>query len=117
MSRIGKQSIEIPKGVTIQITPDLVTAKGPKGTLTLHRHEAIEIKQEQNELVFVRTSEDKPTRAAHGLMRALTNNLVTGVTKGFERTLEINEGYARLQSDLARLVQILATFVRERTRR
>ncbi len=90
MSRIGKRSVEIPKGVTVQITPDLVTAKGPKGSLTLRRHEAIEIKQENNELVFTRSDEDKPTRAAHGLMRALTNNIVTGVTKGFERKLEIN---------------------------
>src|SRR5262245_14883079 len=90
MSRIGKRSIEIPKGVTIQITPDQITAKGPKGSLSLKRHEAIGIKQENNELVFERSGEDKPTRAAHGLMRALTANLVTGVTKGFERQLEIN---------------------------
>jgi large subunit ribosomal protein L6 len=90
MSRIGKRSIEIPKGVTVQITPELVTAKGPKGSLTLRRHEAIEIRQENNELLFVRSSEAKPVRAAHGLMRALTNNIVTGVTKGFERQLEIN---------------------------
>jgi len=90
MSRIGKRSIEIPKGVTVQITSDQLVAKGPKGSLTLKRHQAIEIRQENNELLFVRKSEEKVVRAAHGLMRALANNVITGVTKGFERQLEIN---------------------------
>jgi large subunit ribosomal protein L6 len=90
MSRIGNQKIEIPKGVTITITPQMITAKGPKGSLTLDRHEGIDVKEEQGELVFTRQTNDKPARAAHGLMRALTANLVTGVTKGFERQLEIN---------------------------
>jgi large subunit ribosomal protein L6 len=90
MSRIGNQSIEIPKGVTVTITPKAITAKGPKGSLTLDRHAAIEVKEEKGELVFTRKGNDKPTKAAHGLMRALTANLVTGVTKGFERQLEIN---------------------------
>jgi len=90
MSRIGKQSIEIPKGVTVSITPELITAKGPKGSLTLQRHKAIEVKQADGHLTFERSGNDKPTRAAHGLMRALAANLVTGVVKGFERQLEIN---------------------------
>ncbi|KAB2911732.1 MAG: 50S ribosomal protein L6 [Kofleriaceae bacterium] len=90
MSRIGNRAIEIPQGVTVTITPTTITAKGPKGSLSLDRHEAVEVKQEQNELVFTRKGNDKPSRAAHGLMRALTANLVTGVTKGFERQLEIN---------------------------
>ena len=90
MSRIGRKSIEIPKGVTLDIKPDVISAKGPKGTLTLRRHKDIEVKQEGNEVVFSRTSEEKPVRAAHGLMRALTSNLIVGVTKGFERQLEIN---------------------------
>ena len=90
MSRIGKRNLEVPKGVTVQITPDQITAKGPKGSLTLKRHEAIEVKQEGSTLVFTRTGEDKPARAAHGLMRALTANLVKGVSTGFERQLEIN---------------------------
>jgi large subunit ribosomal protein L6 len=90
MSRIGKRNVEVPKGVTIQITPDLITAKGPKGSLTLKRHAAIEVTQENGQLVFTRTGEDKPARAAHGLMRALTANLVKGVSTGFERSLEIN---------------------------
>jgi large subunit ribosomal protein L6 len=90
MSRIGKRNLEVPKGVTVQITADLITAKGPKGSLSLKRHQAIEVKQENGQLVFTRTGEDKPARAAHGLMRALTANLVKGVSTGFERQLEIN---------------------------
>jgi large subunit ribosomal protein L6 len=90
MSRIGKRNVEVPKGVTISITPDQITAKGPKGSLSLKRHDAVEVKQEGGQLVFVRSGDDKPARAAHGLMRALTNNLIKGVSTGFERSLEIN---------------------------
>jgi large subunit ribosomal protein L6 len=90
MSRIGNKSIEIPKGVTVQITPTAITAKGPKGSLSLPRHEAIEVKEEKGELMFKRKNDDKDVRAAHGLMRALTSNIITGVTQGFTRQLEIN---------------------------
>ena len=90
MSRIGRKAIEIPKGVTLDIKGDTISAKGPKGSLSLRRHKDIDVKQEGSELVFVRNSEDKPVRAAHGLMRALTANLITGVTTGFTRQLEIN---------------------------
>jgi len=90
MSRIGKQPVVIPKGVTVQVTPESISAKGPKGTLSIRRHQAIEVSQEGDKLVFTRASDDKNTRAAHGLMRALANNLVVGVDKGFERKLEIN---------------------------
>ena len=97
MSRIGRKPIEIPKGVQVSITTDTVQVKGPKGSLTLKRHpgdRAIEIKQAKDEgkdvIVFERSDNDGPVRAAHGLMRALVNNMVTGVTQGFERQLEIN---------------------------
>ncbi len=90
MSRIGNRAIEIPKGVSISIKPQAIEVKGPKGTLTAKRHEAVEIKEEKGQLVFTRSGNTTPEKAAHGLMRALTNNLITGVTKGFERTLEIN---------------------------
>jgi large subunit ribosomal protein L6 len=90
MSRIGRKAVEIPKGVTLDLKPEVISAKGPKGTLTLRRHKDIAVKQDGNELVFERTSNDKPARAAHGLMRALTANLLTGVTQGFTRQLEIN---------------------------
>ena len=79
----------------MSITKDIVTTKGPKGTLTLARHKDIEIKQTKDEdgkdiVVFERKSELGPVRAAHGLMRALVGNMLTGVTTGFTRTLEIN---------------------------
>ncbi len=94
MSRIGRKPVEIPKGVTVSITNDSLSAKGPKGTLSLKRHAAVEIKQDKDEgkdvIVFERKSNDGPSRAAHGLMRALVNNILTGVTNGFTRTLEIN---------------------------
>ena len=95
MSRIGRKPLEIPKGVTVSITKDTVSTKGPKGTLSLKRHRDIEIKQAKDEdgkdvVVFERKSEQGPQRAAHGLMRALVGNMLTGVTKGFERQLEIN---------------------------
>ena len=95
MSRIGRKPLEIPKGVQVSITKDIVTTKGPKGTLTLTRHKDIEIKQTKDEdgkdiVVFERKSELGPVRAAHGLMRALVGNMLTGVTTGFTRTLEIN---------------------------
>jgi large subunit ribosomal protein L6 len=95
MSRIGRKPIVIPKGVQVSITKDSVSAKGPKGSLSMKRHSAIEIKQAKDEdgkdvVVFERKGNDGPTRAAHGLMRALVGNMLTGVTDGFTRQLEIN---------------------------
>ena len=95
MSRIGRKPLEIPKGVQVSITKDTVSIKGPKGTLSLRRHKAVEVKQAKDEeqkdvLVFERKGDEGPERAAHGLMRALVNNMMTGVTKGFEKQLEIN---------------------------
>ncbi len=94
MSRIGRKPIVIPKGVTVSITGDSVAVKGPKGSLNLARHKSVEIKQATEEgndvIVFERKSDLGPDRAAHGLMRALVNNMMTGVTKGFEKQLEIN---------------------------
>ncbi len=94
MSRIGRKPIEIPKGVQVSITNDRVSVKGPKGSLSLARHAAVEVKQAKEEgkdvVVFERKGNLGPERAAHGLMRALVNNMFEGVTKGFEKQLEIN---------------------------
>src|SRR5688572_24506417 len=95
MSRIGRKPLEIPKGVQVSITKDQISTKGPKGTLSMKRHAAIEIKQAKDEdgkdvVVFERTGNEGPVRAAHGLMRALVGNMITGVTNGFTKTLEIN---------------------------
>jgi len=90
MSRIGRKSVEIPKGVQVTISPQGVSAKGPKGTLSVKNHAAVTVKQEDGHLVFAREGNLGPERAAHGLIRALCANMLTGVTKGFERQLEIN---------------------------
>ncbi|HEY0481402.1 MAG TPA: 50S ribosomal protein L6 [Kofleriaceae bacterium] len=95
MSRIGRKPLEIPKGVTVSISNDTVSTKGPKGTLTLKRHKDIEIKQAKDDdkkdvIVFERKGNLGHERAAHGLMRALVGNMLTGVTQGFTRQLEIN---------------------------
>src|SRR5678816_2937766 len=97
MSRIGRQPVEIPKGVQVSITKDAVSVKGPKGTLNMKRHagdRSIEIKQAKDEgkdvIVFERKGNEGPERAAHGLMRALVGNMLKGVTDGFSRELEIN---------------------------
>jgi large subunit ribosomal protein L6 len=95
MSRIGRKPLEIPKGVTVSITGDQVSTKGPKGTLTLKRHKDIDVKQTKDDdkkdvIVFERRGNLGEERAAHGLMRALVGNMLTGVTQGFSRQLEIN---------------------------
>jgi len=97
MSRIGRKPLEIPKGVQVSITKDSVSVKGPKGTLAMPRQgttAAVEIKQAKEEgkdvIVFERKGNAGPMRAAHGLMRALVGNMLTGVTTGFTRQLEIN---------------------------
>ena len=95
MSRIGRKPLEIPKGVTVSITNDTVSTKGPKGSLTLKRHRDVEIKQTKDDdkkdvIVFERKGNGGSERAAHGLMRALVGNMLTGVTTGFTRQLEIN---------------------------
>lgn len=90
MSRIGKQPVVIPNGVTVTVTPDnVVTVKGSKGQLTKAMHKDIKIAVENNEVVVTRPSDDKNHRALHGLTRALINNMVTGVTDGFAKTLEL----------------------------
>ncbi|WP_160678902.1 50S ribosomal protein L6 [Clostridium sp. C8-1-8] len=100
MSRVGRLPIAIPAGVTITVTPDnVVTVKGPKGELVKAMHKDITIAVEDNQVVVTRPSDIKEHRALHGLTRALVNNMVTGVTQGFQKTLElIGVGYrAQLQ--------------------
>jgi large subunit ribosomal protein L6 len=90
MSRIGKQPVAIPKGVEVKVTAEAVSVKGPKGQLTMPRHPSIDIKVEGSEVVCTRSADDGKSRAAHGLMRALCANMVTGTSTGHERKLEIN---------------------------
>ncbi|HQW05740.1 MAG: 50S ribosomal protein L6 [Flavobacteriales bacterium] len=84
MSRIGKAPIEVPKGVEVNISnKNLVTVKGPKGTLEQAVDPDITLKQEGTEITLVRPSDAKPHRAKHGLYRALIANMVKGVAEGF----------------------------------
>jgi len=89
MSRIGKQPVVVPDGVSVDISKGNLKVKGPKGTLDCACPEKITVKQEDGKLIIERADDDKPTRALHGLIRSLLNNMVTGVSKGFQRELEI----------------------------
>jgi large subunit ribosomal protein L6 len=89
MSRIGKKVIPLPKGVTFEQKDGLLTVKGPKGTLSESLPEGISVKFENNEVTFARSSDLKEQRALHGLIRALTNNMVVGVTNGYTKKLEM----------------------------
>ncbi|MCA9338962.1 50S ribosomal protein L6 [Candidatus Saccharibacteria bacterium] len=90
MSRIGKLPIEIPSGVTITVDQGMVKVQGPKGELSQEVLPEVTIKIEDNQLTVSRKSDEKLARAQHGLMRSLINNMVVGVTKGFEKKLEVN---------------------------
>lgn len=89
MSRIGRRPIAVPDGVEIDIAPELVTVRGPKGELSERVNRDIEITREEGELVVTRPSDRGDHRALHGLTRTLIANMVTGVTEGFEKRLEI----------------------------
>lgn len=89
MSRIGKLPIKIPNGVTITVEPDSITVNGPKGTLNQFTVPGITVKQEEDQLLVTRENDEATNRARHGLMRALLNNMVIGVSEGFNKKLEI----------------------------
>lgn len=89
MSRIGRAPIAIPAGVEVKLNGSVITVKGPKGVLTRDIGTDIACKIENNHILFSRSSDDKEIRSKHGLYRALVNNMVTGVTKGYSRNLII----------------------------
>ena len=90
MSRIGKQPIDIPSGVTITVGDETITVAGPKGTLEVPVQAKTTTKIDGNQIIVTRSDDEPKSRAWHGLQRALLNNAVTGVTKGYEKKLEIN---------------------------
>ena len=90
MSRIGKKPVTVPKGVTVTLKGQEIAVKGPKGELKRAVPPLVKVNVAAAEITVERSSEDGPARAQHGLMRALLQNMVTGVTEGFERKLEIN---------------------------
>ena len=90
MSRVGKSPITVPSGISVTIADDAITVSGSKGTLSQFTMPDITVKQEGEQLVVTRANDEPKVRAKHGLMRALLNNMVDGVTKGFSKKLEIN---------------------------
>jgi large subunit ribosomal protein L6 len=90
MSRIGKLPITIPAGVTITVDSDIVSVKGPKGVLSVRCLSLVDVNTENNQLIVTRKNDEAAAKAQHGLVRALLNNAVTGVTTGYEKKLEVN---------------------------
>jgi large subunit ribosomal protein L6 len=105
MSRIGKKLIVIPQGVEVNIDGNKVTVKGPKGTLTEEFLNCVSIAKEENNIVV--TLLDKSKANIHGLTRTLVQNMVTGVSAGFEKTLEINGVGYRAQKQGKKLILTL----------
>ena len=90
MSRIGKLPIEIPSGVTITVDSDVITVKGAKGELTVPHLSDVTVKVEDGTATVTRKNDERVAKAQHGLQRSLLNNAVEGITKGFEKKLEVN---------------------------
>ena len=90
MSRIGKLPIQIPSGVTITVADDAITVVGPKGQLVVPHLSDVTVALEDGFAVVTRKDDERVAKAQHGLQRALLNNAVDGVTKAFEKKLEVN---------------------------
>ncbi|MFY9139656.1 MAG: 50S ribosomal protein L6 [Thermacetogeniaceae bacterium] len=89
MSRVGRLPVTVPAGVEVNVKDHLITVKGPKGELINKIHPDMQVSVEDGQVFVTRPSDDKQHRALHGLTRALVQNMVDGVTKGFSKTLEL----------------------------
>ncbi len=89
MSRIGRKPVQIPAGVEVTVNGNSCVVKGPKGTLQQDFHENITVTVEENEVIVDRANDERESRAQHGLTRALIQNMVTGVSEGFTKSLEL----------------------------
>lgn len=103
MSRVGKLPVKVPSVVTITVDSDMINVVGPKGTLSQFTMPGISIEVKDGEALVSRTSEEREHRSKHGLMRSLVNNMVTGVTEGFTKQLELNGVGYRVAVDGSRL--------------
>jgi large subunit ribosomal protein L6 len=90
MSRIGKLPIDVPSGVTVTVDESFVNVNGPKGSLSQFTMPGIKVSTTDNQVIVERQNDERQNRSKHGLMRTLISNMVTGVSQGFERKLEIN---------------------------
>lgn len=107
MSRIGRKPIAVPAGVDVSIADGVVTVKGAKGTLTQKVHPNMTVTVENGEVLVTRPNDEKENRALHGLTRSLIANMVTGVTQGFSKKLEVNGVGYRVQKQGKNLVMNL----------
>ena len=89
MSRIGNKHIDLPAGVTLEVNGEIVTVKGPKGSLEVKLNKGIDIHVDGSLVTFTRQNEEKQTKQNHGTTRANVNNAIVGVTKGYSKTLEM----------------------------
>ncbi len=97
MSRIGKLPIQVPSGVTITVDDEFVNVNGPKGSLKQFTMPGVKVAQEGDQVLVTRENDERANRARHGLMRSLVNNMVQGVSQGFEKKLELNGVGYRVQ--------------------
>lgn len=104
MSRVGRLPVPVPAGVDVTIEPGQVSVKGPKGELAQHVHPDLHITLGDSEVVVTRPSDRREHRSHHGLVRALIQNMVTGVTDGWSKTLEIQGTGYRAEMDGTTLV-------------
>jgi len=114
MSRIGKRPVPIPKGVTVTVEGRTIRVKGPKGELSFeHRPEvAVTVDQANSAVVVERIQETRLARALHGLTRALINNMIVGVTQGYEKRLEIS-GVGYLAAIQGKTLQLRVGYANE----
>lgn len=104
MSRIGKAPVKIPSGVTMELRDGSVYVKGAKGELSFVYHSLMKLEIKEDELHVVRTNDEKLSKSLHGLTRSLVANMVEGVSKGFERRLEIHGVGYRAQVSGAKII-------------
>ncbi len=108
MSRIGRMPIPVPAGVDVKVEAgNVISVKGPKGTLTKTLHPDMEVQVESGAILIKRPSDEKEHKALHGLTRSLVNNMVEGVVNGYAKTLEINGVGYRAQKNGKKLVMNL----------